>query len=44
MQQQLRHSILRVTLDTCARAVTTEKHHAQEAVVSLLFREKAQEI
>jgi integrase len=43
MQELLRHSTIRVTLDTYAQAVTTEKRHAQEAVVALLFREKAQE-
>jgi integrase len=43
MQELLRHSTIRVTLDTHTQAVTTEKRNAQEAVVSLLFREKSQE-
>jgi integrase len=42
MQELLRHSTIRVTLDTYTQAVTTEKRNAQEAVVSLLFPEKAQ--
>jgi site-specific recombinase XerD len=43
MQELLRHSTIRVTLDTCTQAVTTEKRNRQEAVVALLFREKTQE-
>jgi len=43
MQEPLRHSTIRVTLDTYTQAVTTEKRNAQEAVVSLLFPEKMQE-
>ena len=43
MQELLRHSTIRVTLDTYTQAVTTEKRNAQEAVVPLLFPEKAQE-
>jgi integrase len=43
MQELLRHSTIRVTLDTYTQAVTTEKRNAQEAVVALLFREKVQE-
>jgi hypothetical protein len=43
MQELLRHSTIRVTLDTSAQAVTTEKRNAQEAVVALLFREKTLE-
>jgi integrase len=43
MQELLRHSTIRVTLDTYTQAVTTEKRNAQEAVVSLLFPEKTQE-
>jgi len=39
----LRHSTIRVTLDTYTQAVTTEKRNAQAAVVALLFREKTQE-
>ena len=42
MQELLRHSTIRVTLDTYTQAVTTEKRNAQEAVVALLFREKTQ--
>jgi site-specific recombinase XerD len=44
MQELLRHSTIRVTLDTYTQAVTTEKRNAQEAVVSLLFPEKTQEM
>jgi integrase len=43
MQELLRHSTIRVTLDTSTQAVTTEKRNAQEAVVELLFPEKKQE-
>jgi len=43
MQELLRHSTIRVTLDTYTQAVTTEKRNAQEAVVALLFPEKRQE-
>jgi integrase len=43
MQELLRHSTIRVTLDTYTQAVTTEKRNAQEAVVALLSREKTQE-
>ena len=43
MQELLRHSTIRVTLDTYTQAVTTEKRNAQEALVSLLFPEKGQE-
>ena len=39
MQELLRHSTIRVTLDTYTQAVTTKKRNAQEAVVALLFRE-----
>jgi len=42
MQELLRHSTIRVTLDTYTQAVTTDKRNAQQAVVSLLFPEKAQ--
>jgi len=42
-QELLRHSTIRVTLDTYTQAVTTEKRNAQEAVVALLFPEKTQE-
>ena len=43
MQELLRHSTIRVTLDTYTQAITTEKRNAQKAVVALLFREKPQE-
>jgi hypothetical protein len=43
MQELLRHSTIRVTLDTYTQAVATEKRNAQEAVVAFLFREKTQE-
>jgi hypothetical protein len=35
VSQKMRHSTIRVTLDTYTRAVTTEKRAAQTAVVSL---------
>ena len=44
MQELLRHSTIRVTLDTYTQAVTTKKRKAQEAVVGLLFPEKTQEV
>jgi len=37
MQELLRHSSLRSTLDVYTQAVTPAKHAAQAAVVSLLF-------
>ena len=43
MQELLRHSTIRVTLDIYTQAVTTEKRNAQEAVVALLFPKKMQE-
>ena len=43
MQELLRHSTIRGTLDTYTQAVATEKRNAQEAVVALLFPEKAEE-
>jgi integrase len=43
MQELLRHSTIRVTLDTYTQTVTTEKRNAQEAVVKLLFPHKMQE-
>lgn len=43
MQELLRHSTIRVTLDTYTQAVTSEKRSAQDAVVALLFPEKTQE-
>jgi integrase len=42
MQELLRHSTIRVTLDTYTQAVTTEKRNAQDAVVALLYPQKAQ--
>lgn len=43
MQELLRHSTIRVMLHTYTQAVTTEKRHAQEPVLALLFPEKTQE-
>lgn len=43
MQELLRHSTIRVTLDTYTQAVTTEKRTAQQAVVALLFPQKTSE-
>ena len=43
MQELLRHSTIRVTLDTYTQAVTAEKRTAQEAVVALLFPERTLE-
>lgn len=40
MQELLRHSTIRVTLDTYTQAVTTENRNAQEAVVALLCPRK----
>jgi integrase len=40
MQELLRHSTIRVTLDTYTQAVTTEKRTAQDAVVALLCPRK----
>jgi hypothetical protein len=40
MQELLRLSTIRVTLDTYTQAVTTEKRIAQEAVVALLCPRK----
>src|SRR5262249_372759 len=40
MQELLRHSTIRVTLDTYTQTVTTGKRNAQEALVALLFPEK----
>jgi hypothetical protein len=42
MQELLRHSTIRVTLDTYTQAVTTEKRKAQEAVIAFV-PEKTQE-
>jgi hypothetical protein len=39
----MRHSTIRVTLDTYTQAVTTEKRTAQEAVFALLFPQKTPE-
>jgi len=43
MQELLRHSTIRVTLNTYTQAVTKEKRTAQEAVVTLLFPQKTSE-
>ena len=43
MQELLRHSTIRVTLDTYTQAVTSDKRNAREAVIALLFPEKTQE-
>lgn len=43
MQEHLRHSTIRVTLDTYTQAVTPEKRAAQEAVVALLCPRKTPE-
>jgi len=40
MQELMRHSTIRVTLDTYTQAVTTEKRAAQTAVVSLFLGKK----
>jgi hypothetical protein len=37
MQELLRHSTLRSTLDVYTQAITPAKHAAQAAVVSLVF-------
>jgi site-specific recombinase XerD len=42
MRELLRHSTIRVTLDTYTQAVTTEKRNAQDAVVALLCPQKIQ--
>ena len=43
MQEMLRHSTIRVTLDPHTQAVTIEKRKAQAPVVALLFPGKTQE-
>jgi integrase len=43
MQELLRHSTIRVTLDTYTQAVTAEKRNAQDAVVALLFPQNMEE-
>jgi site-specific recombinase XerD len=40
MLELMRHSTIRVTLDTYTQAVTSEKRAAQTAVVSLFIRKK----
>jgi hypothetical protein len=40
MQELMRRSTIRVTLDTYTQAVTTEKRAAQNAVVSVLVAKK----
>jgi integrase len=42
MQELLRHSTIRVTLDTYTQAVTTGKRNAQDAVVELLCPQRMQ--
>jgi hypothetical protein len=42
MQELLRHSSLRSTLDVYTQAITPAKHAAQAAVVSLVFCPQAQ--
>jgi hypothetical protein len=41
MQELLRHSSLRSTLDVYTQAITPAKHAAQAAVISLVFSPKA---
>ncbi len=43
MQELMRHSTIRVTLDTYTQALTTEKRAAQTAVVSLLISKKSKQ-
>jgi hypothetical protein len=43
MQELMRHSTIRVTLDTYTQAVASEKRAAQTAVVSLFVRKKRSE-
>ena len=43
MQELMRHSTIRVTLDTYTQAVTSEKRAAQTAVVSLFVRNNKEE-
>jgi len=40
MQELMRHSTIRLTLDTYTQAVTTKKRAAQTAVVTLLLTGK----
>ena len=41
MQELLRHSTLRSTLDVYTQAITPAKHDAQAAVMSLVFSHQA---
>jgi hypothetical protein len=41
MQELLRHSTLRSTLDVYTQAITPAKHAAQAAVLSLVFSPEA---
>jgi integrase len=41
MQELLRHSTLRSTLDVYTQAITPAKHAAQAAVLSLVFSQEA---
>ena len=43
MQELLRPSTIRVTLDTYTQAVTAEKRNAQDAVMAVLFPQKIEE-
>ncbi len=43
MQELMRHSTIRVTLDTYTQAVTSEKRAAQTAVVSFFVSNKKEE-
>ena len=42
MQELLRHSSLRSTLDVYTQAITPAKHAAQAAVMSLVFSQQAE--
>jgi hypothetical protein len=44
MQELLRHSTLRSTLDVYTHAITPAKHAAQAAVLSLVFSREADEM
>jgi hypothetical protein len=44
MQELLRHSTLRSTLDVYTQAITPAKHAAQAAVLSLVFSRAANEM
>jgi integrase len=44
MQELLRHSTLRSTLDVYTQAITPAKHAAQAAVLALVFAGEASEV